>query len=334
MVNSQKNNVIKLGAFVLAGFALLIITLFLIGKNQYLFGSHFTLKAHFRNVSGLKTGNNVRYSGIEVGTVKNIDIINDTTVEVTLVINRKMKSVIRNNALTSLGSDGLMGNKVINIVPQKGGADFAKDGDILPSFKSQDMDDIISGLSNTNENIRQITEGLKVTVARINGSTGLWKLLSDSGLAKSFRKTARNLENATTNAEMMTIDLRDVIADVKAGKGPAGAILRDTAMSSSLKSSINQLEQVASQASALSADLENITQKLDQEINDGQGSVHLLLKDTALTGNISRTMLNVEKGTASFNENMEAMKHNFLFSGYFKKQEKEKAKQQKQQGKK
>jgi phospholipid/cholesterol/gamma-HCH transport system substrate-binding protein len=158
----------------------------------------------------------------------------------------------------------------------------------------------------------------------------LWKLLSDSGLAMNLRKASGNLERATVNAVSMTKDVQEIIADVKAGNGPVGTILRDTVMAESLKFSVNQLKEIANNASSLANDLDSIALSINKAVEEGPGTVNLVLKDTAVSGNIRRTLANVEKGTASFNENMEAMKHNFLFKGYFKKQEKEKAKQQQQ----
>jgi phospholipid/cholesterol/gamma-HCH transport system substrate-binding protein len=245
-----------------------------------------------------------------------------------MMIGRKMKKVIRKNALASLGADGLMGNKVVNIVPVDGPAELAQEGDLLTSRQSVEFDDVLRTLAGTSENIRVITEDLKETVFRINNSKGLWKMLSDSTLATNVRRASLNLEKATLNAERMTRDVSEIIADVKAGEGPAGTILRDTAMASSLKSSVDQLQEIAKGASILAGDLDSIVSKINRDVQEGPGTVNLVLKDTAVSGNIRRTLANVEKGTASFNENMEAMKHNFLFKGYFKKQEKEKAKQE------
>jgi phospholipid/cholesterol/gamma-HCH transport system substrate-binding protein len=327
---SQPKNIIKLGLFVFMGILLLITALFLIGNYQHMFGSHYTLRAHFSNVGGLRTGNNVRFAGVEVGTVKQMNIINDTTLEVTLLIEQKMKTVIRKNALASLGADGLMGNKVVNIVPQNTSAEFAVEGDILPSRTAIEFDDILRTLSGTSDNLGVITSGLKTTVTKINNSEGLWKLLSDSALTVNIRKASKNLERATINAETMTRDVREMIADVKAGKGPAGVVLRDTLMANNLRSTLSELEHVAGQASQLAAELDMITENINKDIQVGPGPVHTALKDTAVAGNISRSLLNIEKGTEAFNQNMEAAKHNWLFRGYFKKQEKAKAKQQKE----
>jgi phospholipid/cholesterol/gamma-HCH transport system substrate-binding protein len=328
---AQRKNIVQLGIFVIIGIAILLLALFLIGKNQHLIGSHYVLRAHFTNVAGLRTGNNVRYAGIEVGTVKEMTIVNDTVLEVSMLINREMKQVIRKNALASLGADGLMGNKVINIVPQAGDAVYAVDGDLLPSRRAVDLDEVMRTLAGTGNNIRDLSDGLKTTVSRINNSSGLWKLLADTSLDIGLRKIVRNLERASGNAEAMTADLRDIVADVEEGKGNLGILLRDSAMALQLDSTISELQGVAAQANLLAEDLDRMTKGIDQQIQSGDGAVHRVLKDTALAGNLSRTMENVEKGTAAFNENMEALKHNWLLRGYFKKQEKEKAKQQKKQ---
>lgn len=322
---NRKDNLARLGIFVMAALGVLIVALFLIGKNQHLIGSHFTLRAHFKNVAGLRVGNNVRYAGIEVGTVKKMEIVDDTTLEVTMLVNKEMRSVIRKNALASLGADGLMGNKVVNIVPQVGESGYVQSGDLLVSRHSVEIDDILRTLSGTSENIRDITEGLKSTVTRINESEGLWKLLSDESLASDIKRAAQNLERATANADVMTRDVREVVADVKAGRGPVGTMLRDTSMERELRSTVKDLESVAGHAERLALDLDAMTRGIDRDINEGKGPVNLVLKDTSVSGNISRTLDNVEKGTSRFNENMEALKQNFLFRGYFRKKEREKA---------
>src|SRR5574338_18989 len=121
---------IKLGAFVLAALAFLILLLYMIGKNKNLFGDTFAVKARFHNVQGLTPGNNVRYAGIQVGTVKKITILDDGQIEVELLIENKMKRYIRKNANAAIATDGLMGNKVLNIVPGEGEANLVEPGDL------------------------------------------------------------------------------------------------------------------------------------------------------------------------------------------------------------
>jgi phospholipid/cholesterol/gamma-HCH transport system substrate-binding protein len=327
-MENKKSNIIRLGLFVLSGLAILILSLFLIGRNQHMIGSHYILKARFQNVSGLRDGNNVRYAGIEVGTVDELRIIDDTTLEVLMLINSDMKKVIRKNALASIGADGLMGNKVVNIVPQPGQEPYAADGDLLVSRMAVDFDDIIRNLSGITGQVQEIAQGLRTTVDRINTSQGIWKLLGDTSLDTRIRSALANLDRASGNAQQMTIDLKDMVSDVKSGEGNLGMILRDSGMALQLQASIGHLEEVTRNANQLAIDLQKISGTVKADMDSGDGTLNLVLKDTALSGSISRTMFNVEKGTAAFQENMEAMKHNFLFRGYFKKQEKQKAKQQ------
>jgi phospholipid/cholesterol/gamma-HCH transport system substrate-binding protein len=217
---------------------------------------------------------------------------------------------------------------VITIVPQPGTADYAVDGDLLYSRSAVDIDEVLRTLAGTGQNIRELTAGLKQTVSRVNQSAGLWKLLDDTSLAKGLQKVVHNLERASSHAESMTADLQLIVADVEEGKGNLGILLRDSAIALQLGQTITELEAVAIQANQLAQDLDRMAMGIDQQIQKGDGAVHRVLKDTALAGNLSRSMQNVEKGTAAFNENMEALKHNWLLRGYFKKQEKARKKQE------
>src|SRR6478736_5095986 len=113
---SQK---IRLGIFVIIGLALFIVTVYFIGQKQKLFGGTNDLYTVFNNVNGLELGNNVRYSGVNVGTVSEIIMINDTTIKVTMMIDDAIFHHIKKNAIATIKSDGLVGNMIINIVPGK-----------------------------------------------------------------------------------------------------------------------------------------------------------------------------------------------------------------------
>ncbi|MCA6431993.1 MAG: hypothetical protein IM574_00170 [Cytophagales bacterium] len=106
---------------------------------------------------------------------------------------------------------------------------------------------------------------------------------------------------------------------MKNGKGVAGILLRDTASTIRLQKSIQQLQQVTNRALEVTSDIKAVTEKM----KTGKGATGVLLSDTAFAKDLKRTMKNIEIASDRFNENMEAMKHNFLFRGYFKKQEKE-----------
>jgi phospholipid/cholesterol/gamma-HCH transport system substrate-binding protein len=172
MAKKIANNV-RLGLFVLSGLFILILLLYMIGKSQNMFGAKYTLKARFENVQGLVPGNNVRYGGIVAGTVKDVHIVNDTTIEVVMLIKLAMKDFIRQDAVASIGTDGLMGNKLVNITPSGNPAPLAPNGGLISSKKPVDTDEMLRLLNSTNRDIAIIADNLKQTIERVNNSTSL-----------------------------------------------------------------------------------------------------------------------------------------------------------------
>lgn len=319
---------VKLGVFVLGGLLFLVLLLYMIGKNRSLFGSTYVLKARFENVQGLVAGNNVRFSGIQAGTVKRVKILSDTVIEVTMIIETKMKDIIRKNAIASIGTDGLVGNKVVNIVPAGEPGPLAEEGDILASKKSVNTDEMMQTLYKTNNDIAAIAANLKTTVQQINNSSALWALLNDKSIPHDLRTSLANIRLATGKAGNMANELHDIVMDVKSGKGSLGAVLTDTAFAYNLNEAILKIKTVGDEADSLAGELNKVVAGIRQDVNSGKGTVNALLKDSLMTIKLNASLDNIQKGTDGFNQNMEALKHNFLLRGYFKKQEKLKRKEE------
>jgi phospholipid/cholesterol/gamma-HCH transport system substrate-binding protein len=320
----QTINNIKLGIFMFAGLFLLILGLYMIGKDSNLFSRNYILKARFEHVQGLTPGNNIRYAGIQVGTVKKVAIINDTSIEVTMLIEEEMKQFIRVNDVVSISTDGLMGNKLLQITPSKDGSAFAVSGDVLRTKKLISTDEMLELLNRTNQNVAVISEDLKNTVQRINNSSALWEVLDNKALPKNILASVNNIRSATVKADLIVKDLQTIIADVKQGKGSLGKIITDTAIAYNLNQAIEKIKLVGSNADSLATDLHTFALSVKNDVNDGKGSVHSLLKDSILVQKLNNSLQNIEKGTDGFNQNMEALKSNFLFRGYFRRLEKQK----------
>jgi len=325
MAKRTINNV-KLGAFVLSGLFCLILILYLIGKNRNMFGSNYILKARFENVQGLKAGNNVRYAGIDAGTVKKINIVNDTLMEVTMIIDDKLKSIIHKNAIVSIGTDGLVGNKVMNITAVKQTSAIAENGDILISKKPLDTDEMLRKLEVTNNDIGIIAEELKLTTQRLNNSSTLWTILNDKELPQNIRLSAGNIRQATVKAKDMVNDLYIIVNGMKMGKGSIGVILNDTSFAYNLNEAITKIKSVGDEADSLSKQIGGTISGIQSDINSGRGTINALLKDSLLALKINKSLDNIQQGTDGFNQNMEAIKHSFLFRGYFRKLERQKIK--------
>lgn len=325
MENRTINN-IKLGAFVSGGLLFLVVLLYMIGANRSLFGATYILKARFENVQGLVSGNNVRFSGIQAGTVKNIQILNDTVIEVVMIVDKKMQAIIRTNALVSIGTDGLVGNKVVNMVPSKVSAPLAKEGAILLVKRAVSPDEMLQTLYTTNNDIAVIAANLKMTVQRINTSTAIWNLLSDPYIPNDLKLSIAKIREATSKAASITNNLDEMIVEVKNGKGLLGMILTDDTLANNFGNVVLKINSVGEQLDTLSGEIRGLVNNFNQDLNKGKGPFNTLLRDSMLSIKLSNSLDNIQQGTDGFNQNMAAIKHSFLLRGYFKKMRKKELK--------
>lgn len=315
----------KLGTFVLVGIGALIALLYFIGANQNLFGSGFVLQTTFRNVGGLRVGNNVRLAGINVGTVKRMTIENDTTVRVFLSLRDDAAAFIKRNDVATLGSDGLMGNKIVSIEPGPAGAPAVQANDVLASREGVDFDVLLRTLDVTNRNVALMSEELKQIVSRVNSNRALWAVLEDGEVPADIRHSLKNVRKASERADRLVADVQGIVQEI--GDSPQGlvALMKDSAINVGLRDALTSLRDLEDRAEGLGRQLEQVTGRLSTDLESGGGPLQAALRDTAMTGGIQRSLMSIEKGTESFNQTMEALKHTFLLRGYFRKLERKKA---------
>ncbi len=318
-MNNEMSQNIRLGLFVLVGMVLLILGLYFIGSNRNMFSKTFTLYATFKDVNGLREGNNVRYAGIDIGTIDAIDIVNDTTIRVTMLLKQDLQKVIRKNSLTNIGTDGLMGDKLVNIEPGTSDAPLAKENDELISLPTVDTEAMLRTLEITNRNILTISANLKTITQNITDSRGtLYTVLMDTSVAIKLKHTLSNIDVVSNNVLQMSDDLSHVVTEVKTGKGLLATLIKDTIITNDIGKAVKEIKSAGEQINSSAADLRLIM----QNIKTGHGTISTLVNDTASANSLKRSLDNIEVSTQKFSENMEALKHNFLFKGYFKKQEK------------
>ena len=317
----QVENNIKLGVFVMTGLLAMMIAFYLIGNNTGMFKSSFTLKVRFVVLDGLREGNNILFSGLQAGTVKSITIINDSTMEVAMQIDSKLKTFIHNTALVAIGTEGLMGNKVINIQPVKATGQLVNDGDYLKAKKYIGMDEMLETLSKTNNNVATISEALKTTVLKLDTSA-IFTLLNDKEIGISIKSSLKNLNTATNNTSELTGSLNKVALHIKQGKGAAGLLLTDTGFESNLKTSMLKIKSASENVNKASVQLKTMATNINNDITYGKGALHTVLRDSAISQKINISMSNLQKGSEGFTQIIEALKHNFLVRGYFRRQEK------------
>jgi phospholipid/cholesterol/gamma-HCH transport system substrate-binding protein len=194
-MQKKSSNKITLGLFVSVGLFLFIAGIYFVGKKQQMFNSTFRITGVFKDVSGLQVGNNVRFDGINVGIIESIEIVSDSTVKVDLSINEKDRRFIRKDAKAIVGSDGLMGNKIVVITAGAGGQASIKNGDKIATSVPVSMDEIMAKLKVTVDNSANITDDLSAIMDNIRAGKGtIGKLFMDTTFSNTLDKTLVNIE--------------------------------------------------------------------------------------------------------------------------------------------
>lgn len=194
-MQNTKGNKVKLGIFVSTAIALLIIGIYFIGKKQQLFNSTFHISGVFKDISGLQVGNNVRFSGINVGIIEEIQQITDSTVRVDMLIDERTRKFIKKNAKAMIGSDGLMGNKILVITPGTFGKKELSNNDTIATAQPVSIDDILINVKKTSENTANITGNMASIIENIRDGKGtIGKLFMDSTFAENIDQTLVNIK--------------------------------------------------------------------------------------------------------------------------------------------
>ncbi|MFH6993485.1 MlaD family protein [Flavobacterium sp. FlaQc-48] len=197
-MDKQSGYTWKLGMFVTIGLLLFIMAIYFIGKQKNLFGSTFNITSQFKTVSGLEVGNNVRFSGINIGTVEEIRLINDSSVVVSMVIKDEVRKFIKTDARASIGSDGLMGDKVLTISPGAKSTKVVENNGVIASVNGIEMNDIMKSVKKSVDNVGVISDELAIFSHSMNNGNGaLARLVRDDKMANSVSNTLSNLESGT-----------------------------------------------------------------------------------------------------------------------------------------
>jgi len=198
MESKKSNFIVWLGVFVALGTALFVGGIFVIGKQKNMFNPVYRLSAHFYNVSGLQVGNKVRFSGINVGTVDRIAILNDSTVKVEMLIRSEIQKFIKSDCDASIGSEGIIGDRVLNISQSEGHAPIAKAGSRLKASEPIETDAIMASVQLSVDNVALITKDFSEISYNINKGKGtLARLIRDPSLAKDLGQTMTNLKKSS-----------------------------------------------------------------------------------------------------------------------------------------
>lgn len=314
---------IRLGIFVTLGVLIFTVAVYLIGQKQHMFSETFEIAAHFNNVNGLQRGNNVRFSGIDAGSVTEVNFLNDSVIEVRMRIKESLRQHIKKNALASIGTDGLMGNMIVNISPGKGQALPVENNSLIQSYSRIKTEDILNTLNVTNDNAAMLTHDLLDITQQIKTGKGtVSSILYDTMLRNEVMLTVKNLRLTAQKTHELVLELNTLTSEINQGRGTIDWLLNDTLTAYQVKNTLTKLQETGTKLQAVSDSINVVLHNMQQ----GKGALPLLVYDTAVAEDVRQSIHNIKEGTASFTENMEALKRSMFLRKYFTEQEKEKKK--------
>ena len=320
--NNYKRGII-VGVFIFIGIVIFIVAILTLGGQQKTFQKAVLVKAFFSDVEGLQKGNNVWFSGVKIGTVKKISFKGSAIVEVDLNIQESSKQYIRRDAKAKISSDGLIGNKIVVIY---GGTDKnpqVENGDVLVVDKAVTTDEMFNTLQINNKNLLDITGDFKVISKRLsNGEGTVGKLLTDETLLNDMQKVMATLQKAAINTERLTSTITAYTGKLNNRGTLAHELVSDTVLYARLKQTSAQIETLSQTAKAAVNDLKNSTETVNAGLNNKNTPAGLLLKDEGVARDLKSTLHNLNTSTQKLDENMEALQHNFLLRGFFRKKAK------------
>lgn len=308
-MKKETNRNIRLGILVLIGTLGIVAALYYVGSRQRLFGSTIQIKAEFYNVSGLRRGNTVRFAGIDVGTVDQIEITSDTSVLVVMSIDQDACRFIRKDALAVIGTDGIMGNRLINIQSSHSTASAIEKGDKLRTLRTVEMDATLRTLNSTNQNLNAISADLRSLSGKLNNEQSLLNLLLDPAVSEDVHTAITHFRYIGENTAVLTGDLRAVVRNVQEGKGTAGLILKDTALRNNFEHTIVNIRSLTDSLAIISGNF----QSLSGNLKNGEGLVKVLFTDSEYLNRLDSILVHLEKGAGGFDESMTNLKLRWPF---------------------
>jgi len=326
MKPSERRTII-VGIFIFVGLVVLMVGVLAIGKMNKSFTKKIAVTAIFDDVGGLQQGNNIWYSGVKIGAVKNIKLIDSARVEVEMRIEKDAQFLIRKDARAKIASDGLIGNRIVMIYGGSYGAAPVESGDSLYVEHAIKSEDMMNTLQESNKNLLSITGNLKAVTERLAAGQGsIGKLLTNDTFATRLQYTAGSLQAASADIRALASNLSDYSSKFNTKGSLANELVTDTSLFRTLQAASVRVHEASSNARELTENLKQVSYKL----KDSSNLAGVIFNDEQTAGNLRLMVDNMRQGAEKFNDDMEALQHNFLLRGFFRKRAKRQQQQQKE----
>jgi len=326
----QKKRSVVVGAFIFFAVLILLLAVLTLGGHKYFFDRTITLSAVFNDVTGLQKANNIWYSGVKIGTVDKVKVLGQSKVEVIMKIQTSLKDFILKDAKAKIGSDGLIGNRIVIIYGGTPGMPVVQSGDRLQTAAPLNSAEMMNTLDESNKNLSAITSDFKIVSKRLAGGEGtVGELLTSDSMAKHLEATAVMLQYASNNLNSLTANLANYTSKMQKKGALTYDLINDTTFFTRMKAASLQIQEASENAKELTQNLKDVSYRL----KDSSNLAGVVFQDQKTADGLRTAVENIRSGTKKFDDDMEALQHNFLFRGFFRKRAKQQE-QQKQDGQK
>jgi phospholipid/cholesterol/gamma-HCH transport system substrate-binding protein len=308
----NKGKKVRLGLFILLGTLIFVAFFYLIGSSSKMFSKNITLHTIFAHVSGLRSGDHVRFSGIIVGTVSNLQITTDTSVVVDMSVERRMLRFIRKDSKVEIKPEALIGDKMLVIYSGTKEFEHVKEGDYLEPMGSVHLEDVVYQLSGELRKAETIINNLVDITDKVNqGDGNVGRILNDSSIAMKLDQSADNFVQLTSNLKVLSEQLKDPNSDL-------GKLVYKDNLTTKMDSILVTLDRVVSNTEVATRDLAKTTAELNttaMAINSGNGVVNKLLYDSAFADTLGMTISTLNETLIEIDAVATNLQHKKLFGG-------------------
>ncbi len=318
MRESPNRRAVIVGLFVFIGLIFLVSGILMVGNLRETFTKKISVIAFFDDVNGLQVGNNIWFSGVKVGTVKDIHFYSRSAVEVTMRVDVKTQEYIRKDAKVKISTDGLIGNKILVIFGGSGKFDQIQEGDTLDVEKAVSQEDMLKILQESNKNLNSITTDFKSISKKLDSGEGtMGKLINDNSLYDNFNKTIISIQVTSSKGQQLLNNLNTYTAQLNQQGTLANDLVTDTIVFASVREFAQRLKQIADTTAVLVTQLKTIT-------SDSTTSIGVLLHDKEAGARLKETLKNLESSSKKLDEDLEAAQYSWPLKKGFKKMDKAK----------
>lgn len=309
----NQKRALRLGIFITAALILFVVAVYLIGSQGSLFSSNTDIKASFKDIRGLVVGNNVRFAGINVGTVTDIRIVSDTSVVVTMSVRDRYTKYIYRNSTVQIGQEGLMGGKIVLISSGDANTGRVQNGDFLKVTEGLDIQGMIAQAQTMLEEATGTIANLRSVTAKIDSGNGdIARLLNDDSLTSQ-------LHIATNSVNKSIYQVNQLISKVNNGQGDLGKLVNEDKLTNEINGILSRLNSTVSTADSVVYELYKTTYAL----NHGEGTLARLIHDKQMALNIDTAVAKADEGIVEITRAAETVANSWIFKLFSKNKKKD-----------